>query len=143
MAMNSSQNSPSRTAHLRLIDANINRVQEALRVVEDGLRFVLADRYLTEICKSLRHEFADWARNFERPERLRMRDATGDVGRSLDFSSEYQRADLDDILTANLARACQSLRTLEEFAKIHSPHWRKRSRGSGTGFTIWRRPRDC
>ena len=122
MAMNSSQNSPSRTAHLRLIDANINRVQEALRVVEDGLRFVLADRYLTEICKSLRHEFADWARNFERPDRLRMRDATGDVGRSLDFSSEYQRADLDDILTANLARACQSLRTLEEFAKIHSPH---------------------
>ena len=41
---------------LRVLDAAANRAREGLRVVEDYVRFVLDDQYLTELCKQLRHD---------------------------------------------------------------------------------------
>jgi hypothetical protein len=42
----------------RAIDASANRAGEALRVIEDVVRFILDDAHLTGIAKNLRHELA-------------------------------------------------------------------------------------
>lgn len=105
------------SAILRVIDANINRTQEALRVVEDAIRFVLEDACLTHACKRLRHDLATWATQFKTNDLLAMRSASGDIGHNTSLSTEYQRNSLADVARANLSRAGQSLRTLEEFSK--------------------------
>src|SRR5262245_52944153 len=46
----------SRLATLRILDANLNRATEGLRVIEDYCRFALDDRHLTQRCKQLRHD---------------------------------------------------------------------------------------
>ncbi|MFQ5925353.1 MAG: thiamine phosphate synthase, partial [Dehalococcoidia bacterium] len=43
---------------LRLIDANLNRISEGLRLLEDVARFLVNDAALSEQLKSLRHELA-------------------------------------------------------------------------------------
>lgn len=47
----------------RIIDANLNRGREALRVLEEYARFVLDDVALTRRAKTLRHGLADVARS--------------------------------------------------------------------------------
>jgi len=41
---------------LRILDANLNRIGEALRLLEDISRFLLNDPALTEELKAMRHE---------------------------------------------------------------------------------------
>ena len=43
---------------LRMIDANVNRTTEGLRVAEDIVRFVLDDEKLTSRLKHIRHELS-------------------------------------------------------------------------------------
>ena len=40
----------------RVIDANLNRAKEGLRVCEDTVRFILKDKILTKKIKKLRHD---------------------------------------------------------------------------------------
>ncbi|MDR3243174.1 MAG: hypothetical protein LBT79_00325, partial [Elusimicrobiota bacterium] len=42
-------------SHLRIIDANLNRCREGLRVIEDCLRFVLDDCVLYKRARLIRH----------------------------------------------------------------------------------------
>ncbi len=101
----------------RAIDANLNRFGEAIRVIEDCLRFVIEDTHLAELCKRTRHAMADWKKKFGADRWIDMRDADADVGRHNRVADEYVRDGLDDILQANFARALQSVRCLEEFSK--------------------------
>src|SRR5262245_59797174 len=57
-AMNPSDRSrdAGKTAVLRILDAQANRAAEGLRVIEDYVRFVLDDRHLSQLAKSLRHD---------------------------------------------------------------------------------------
>lgn len=102
---------------LRLIDANLNRMSEGLRTLEDVARFLLDDATLTAKLKSLRHglavEDASLKRNL-----LSARDSADDVGAFAEADSEAQRQDLPNIVTANARRVEESLRVLEEFAKL-------------------------
>ncbi|MGB2853953.1 MAG: thiamine phosphate synthase [Dehalococcoidia bacterium] len=102
---------------LRLIDANLNRMSEGLRTLEDVARFLLDDATLTAKLKSLRHglavEDASLKRNL-----LSARDSADDVGAFAEADSEAQRQDLPSIVTANARRVEESLRVLEEFAKL-------------------------
>ncbi len=108
-----------RAAAARVIDANLNRSSEALRVIEDTLRFVLADPHLQTVCKQLRHDLGTVAAGFNRL--ITARDPANDVGRTRAVSAEYQRTGVAQILKANFARAGQSLRSLEEYSKIIEP----------------------
>ena len=47
----------------RIIDANLNRCREGLRVVEDGLRFVLDDAALYKKVRRIRHDTDKILRN--------------------------------------------------------------------------------
>ena len=41
---------------LRIVDANLNRIGEGLRLIEDITRFILNDSDISEQLKAMRHE---------------------------------------------------------------------------------------
>lgn len=101
---------------LRLIDANIDRAGEGLRVLEDAARFLLNDADLTRRFKELRHDVSSLLRPLE-DNLLAARDARGDVGAPALDREAVRHEDLVGMLRANARRVEQSLRVLEEFAR--------------------------
>ena len=101
--------------YLRLIDANLNRLREGIRVVEDIFRYVYNDKQTATALKELRH----LSRLENYIELLETRDVKNDVLRS-SIKSEQNRTDLYSILIANFKRAQESSRVLEEFCKLIS-----------------------
>jgi len=102
----------------RIIDAAANRGREGLRVVEDYVRFVLDDLHLTRLLKQLRHDLTAALGRFSLGERLAARETQADVGTRVATSAERSREDSAAVLAANFARLQESLRSLEEFAKV-------------------------
>src|SRR5574344_3055863 len=94
---------------LRIIDANLNRLREGIRVVEDIFRYVYNDKELSTKLKNLRH----LARVENFYEILESRDVQNDVLKQ-SIKSEQNRDDLNSILIANFKRAQESSRVLEE-----------------------------
>jgi hypothetical protein len=103
-----------------IIDANINRAKEGLRVCEDVSRFVLASRHLSAKIKSIRHGIDSCASAvYPDPDTLILsRDSERDAGRRIKNKNEFSRSSLRDILASNFKRAEESLRVLEEMAKL-------------------------
>ena len=97
----------------RVVDANLNRLKEGIRVVEDIMRYRDNNKKLSSQLKSLRHK----ARINETKELLKNRDSVNDVLRS-STKSEQTRSDILSILTANFKRAEESSRVLEEIFKL-------------------------
>jgi len=110
-----------RSSVLRVIDAAANRGREGLRVVEDYVRFVLDDGHLTGRLKHLRHDLAALLESVPLELRLAARETQADVGTQLSTEGEQRREGPDDVLAANFCRLHESLRTLEEFAKLIDP----------------------
>jgi thiamine-phosphate pyrophosphorylase len=110
----------------RAVDANLNRAQEALRVLEDAARFILCNDTDAEKLKSLRHAlhpFGDSLMN----RLLTARDSRGDGNAHLNPPTEMSREGLPALITANAKRAEQALRSLEEFAKLPNAILRQRA----------------
>ena len=99
----------------RIIDANLNRLREGIRVVEDVFRYIYNDKELSTKLKNLRH--LSRVENFY--EILASRDVQNDVLRQ-SIKSEQNRDDLNSILIANFKRAQESARVLEELLKLYS-----------------------
>lgn len=100
---------------LRLIDANLNRLKEGIRVVEDIFRYNYDNKEIALKLKSLRH----LCRVDNYIEVLSTRDVNNDVLRE-SIKSEQNRSDLNSILIANFKRAQESSRVLEEITKLTS-----------------------
>jgi thiamine-phosphate pyrophosphorylase len=103
------------TKHLRLLDANLNRLVEGIRVVEDIFRYIFDDKTTSLKLKTLRHK----ARIDIYKELISSRDIKNDVLKQ-STKSETNRDDLNSILIANFKRAQESARVLEEFSKLIS-----------------------
>ena len=101
----------------RVMDANLNRAKEGLRVCEDICRFVYDERQWTEGFKAVRHRLTDAAAGLDIPKLVAARHVEGDVGRKT-VNSELTRRKIDDIFYANAQRVKESIRVLEEFAKL-------------------------
>ncbi|TLT00203.1 thiamine-phosphate pyrophosphorylase [Aliarcobacter cibarius] len=99
----------------RIIDANLNRLREGIRVIEDVFRYIYNDKELSTKLKNLRH--LSRVENFY--EILASRDVQNDVLRQ-SIKSEQNRDDLNSILIANFKRAQESARVLEELLKLYS-----------------------
>lgn len=97
----------------RLIDANLNRLKEGIRVVEDITRYIQDDAHLTSQLKTLRHQLQQ-AHN---KQRLIHRDIEHDVLKET-IASELNRTTLNDIVIANFSRSQESSRVLEESFKL-------------------------
>jgi thiamine-phosphate pyrophosphorylase len=100
----------------RILDANLDRAREGLRVVEEWCRFGLNNLELAGLCKQLRQELGSWHRNDFRL----ARDTPADVGTEITHSKEEARADIAAVLRANLSRVQEALRVLEEYGKVYS-----------------------
>jgi len=103
----------------RLIDANLNRSLEGLRVCEDIARFLLDDSSLTRSFKSLRHDVNALREKIDpgRIALLRSRRVKKDVGKRTSLK-EKSRKNIRDVFRANAQRSKESLRVLEEITKL-------------------------
>lgn len=106
----------------RIIDANLNRVMEGVRVCEDIVRFSSDNEKLTRMLKDLRHKIFESINDLRKEhleELVLSRDTEADVGTR---SNEYEkkRADIVDLFMANAQRGKESLRVLEEVLKLLS-----------------------
>lgn len=107
---------------LRIIDANLNRASEGLRLLEDVARFVLNDVTLTQQLRTMRHGLAEQTKPLS-IKLLSQRDAEHDIGLKTDKglsrekTQQYQ-TDLAGVIIANAKRVGESLRVMEELAKL-------------------------
>ncbi|MDI6840563.1 MAG: hypothetical protein QMD71_06935 [bacterium] len=114
---------------LQIIDANLNRAREGLRVVEDVARFVLQDEKLTKEIKAARHKLSKLLEILPPPRRgqndiwgtalIKVRDTTKDLGKYSDFDTCSYK-DLREVVRSNLIRAQEGCRVIEEFSKLFS-----------------------
>jgi len=102
---------------LRIIDANLNRIGEGLRLLEDTARLLLNDATLTQQLKTMRHELVtgDWSFN---KQLLQARNSEGDVGINIETPEQEKQRELPLMVVANARRVQESLRTVEELAKL-------------------------
>ena len=102
----------------RIIDANLNRSREGLRVCEEIARFALEDERLTGEFRNLRHGISRNIKKFpgKSSALLECRESRADVGRKL--LSKSSRKNYKDVFFANIQRVKESLRVLEEFSNI-------------------------
>jgi thiamine-phosphate pyrophosphorylase len=97
----------------RVCDANLNRLKEGIRVVEDIMRYHKNNKEYSQELKKLRH----LVKIDEYIELLKYRDTNNDVLRE-SIKSEQNRSNLQNILIANFKRAQESSRVLEELFKL-------------------------
>ena len=97
----------------RVIDANLNRLKEGIRVVEDIMRYRDNNKELSSQLKQLRH----LAKIDDINSLLQNRDSINDVLRPT-TQSELNRVDIKSIMLANFKRAEESARVLEELLKL-------------------------
>ena len=102
---------------LRIIDASLNRIGEGLRLLEDVARLLLDDANLTQQLKNMRHELIRGELPFNQ-RLLQARDSAGDIGIDIEVPGEENQKELPSVVIANSRRVQESLRTLEELAKI-------------------------
>ena len=93
----------------RVVDANLNRAKEGLRVCEDICRFLYDKKKLTERYKKLRHELTSIVARLHLAEIIKARDVAGDVG-SKSSPVEFKRK---NGLKAVLDRYCTDLVTAD------------------------------
>ena len=107
------------TAIYRILDANLDRAREGLRIIEEWCRFGLNNQGIVKQCKQMRQELARW----HQPEYKAARDTINDVGTDLTHPQELNREDLNHLLQANLSRVQEALRVLEEYGKLSAPQF--------------------
>ena len=108
------------SAVLRILDANLNRARETLRVIEDHARFACDDAAAAQQVKSLRHTLRDFVTTVGADELLAERDIVQDVGRDIKTAGELQRKIVDDVVRAAFGRLAEAARVLSEYGKLAS-----------------------
>jgi thiamine-phosphate pyrophosphorylase len=99
---------------LRLIDANINRITEGLRVVEEVLRFVYKEDKIYKTLRSIRHKIVKLFDEFY-PQSVLQRASSIDPGRT---AEEKSYKNIRQLVVSNFHRVTESFRVLEEIAKL-------------------------
>ena len=114
------KNPPKNLAVFRALDANCNRAREGFRVAEDVARFILNDSALLNRLKKLRHGVTEAELSLFKSRQIRLaaRDVAKDLGRGNKEKWEKVRSTPKELLKANLKRAQEALRSLEEFSKL-------------------------
>ena len=135
---------------LRIIDANLNRSSEGLRVLEDVARFLLNDAELCQRLRTLRHEMARETKAL-RVGLLSQRNAEYDVGHLYHIPRREKKLNVEktslqgllDLVTANAKRVEESLRVIEELAKLPEMNSKLNSASfEQTRFTLYTLERD-
>jgi len=102
----------------RILDVNINRAREGLRVLEDYSRFALNAKSLTGKLKTVRHLISKAVDRFDL---VLARASEKDLGRPASFDKKIKARTLENVIIANIIRVEESARVLEEFSKVLYP----------------------
>jgi hypothetical protein len=105
---------------LRIIDANLNRAREGLRVCEDVARFSLQNKDAAKTLKTIRHAATNLvlkSKKISFPRLLSERDTAKDKTKFIDFTPG-RKIEISDVFMSNIERVKESLRVLEECFKI-------------------------
>ncbi|NLD99938.1 MAG: thiamine-phosphate pyrophosphorylase [Fibrobacter sp.] len=102
----------------RVLDANLNRLREALRVIEEYYRFYLNDELISITFKTLRHSLIILEEGFGRKNLLANRDTQTDCFADVNRPEELQRTSHEDIVVASFKRAQEASRVIEEYSKV-------------------------
>jgi len=101
----------------RLLDANLDRAREGLRVLEDWCRFALQRPDLVMRLKDLRQRLGQCHRLAYKM----ARHAATDVATGLAHPAQMERVDPLAVVAANAGRVQEALRVLEEFGRAADP----------------------
>ena len=101
----------------QLIDANLDRAREGLRVMEDWCRFGLKRRDLSIQIKDWRQQLGAHHHNIYRKARLTSNDPAMGVLHPL----QTVRSTPEDVFIANSSRVQEASRVIEEFTRITDP----------------------
>ncbi len=100
----------------RIIDANINRVSEGIRVLEDLCRFYYNDEIKTKELRELRH---DVRKTFDNDQLIAYRDSINDIGAAISLKTTVDKKEtIEALIKSNFKRIQEGLRTIEELLKI-------------------------
>ncbi len=108
----------NRAGLFRVLDANLNRLREGLRVVEEYVRFYQSNDVEAKLLKHLRHEVRVIEAALSREELLAGRDSDSDLFRNGSEARELERSGMEELVIANVRRAQESSRVLEEYLKL-------------------------
>ncbi len=101
----------------RILDVNLNRANEALRVIEEIARFYLDNKELSKKLKYARHEL-NKNLNAAYADLLSSRDTKNDIGANI--QNPTNKTSLINVYQANFKRLQQALRALAEFSSINN-----------------------
>lgn len=102
----------------RIIDANVNRAAEGLRVLEDMARFHYNEKSISGELKKLRHDVRDSIMELI-DKCLSARDSENDPGLIISKEMKLDKRVLNkESVTANFKRIQEALRTVEENMKL-------------------------
>ena len=100
----------------QIIDANLDRAREGLRVLEDWARFGLGEEKYVERIKNFRHilgknhlEVYKQSRNY-----------IEDKCKGLAHQEQINRKNPEQIISSNSGRVQEALRVIEEFSRLHN-----------------------
>lgn len=102
----------------RVLDANLNRLREGIRVVEEFYRFVKCNKERAKELKLLRHMIRDIDDGINTKNLLEARDSENDPFSFGQIAKESERENLNELLSANIRRAQEAARVLEEYLKV-------------------------
>ncbi len=104
-----------------MVDVNVNRAREGLRVCEEIARFVLENPSLTRASQRLRYDLTSAAQVSFLGPLVEARNARRDLGHPSRRGKSRLHKNLKALVSANAKRIQESLRVLEEFSRMKSP----------------------
>jgi thiamine-phosphate pyrophosphorylase len=105
----------------RVLDANLNRLREALRVIEEYFRFMDGREDVCITLKKMRHSLVGVEGELGNERLLGQRDTPTDCFAETTRPEELARAGgVDALLCANFKRGQEALRVIEEYSKLVS-----------------------
>ena len=100
----------------RIADVNLNRLNEALKFIEDVIRFSLENKVLLIRIRKIRNEFLKIKKDISLVDIINSRQSSHDLGRAAKFDIQTKKTS-EDLIIANLTRAKESARIIEEILK--------------------------
>ena len=100
----------------QIIDANLDRAREGLRVLEDWARFGLGKEKLIESIKNFRQILGKNHLEVYKQSRNYIEDQCKGLG----HSEQFKRKSPEQIISSNAGRVQEALRVIEEFSRLHN-----------------------
>ena len=100
----------------QIIDANLDRAREGLRVIEDWARFGLGEKKYVEIIKNFRQILGKNHLEIYKKSRNHIVDKC----KGLTHQEQIKRKTSEQIISSNSGRVQEALRVIEEFSRLHN-----------------------